>query len=101
MALSVDEILRQIGAFEKFQLFILGIFGYATLTLAGFSIMIVTFITAEPDWICVKGYNETVCNFTKPITLTSKHYKARCSMPREAWTYVDGFTSTVTEVIQF
>lgn len=100
MALSVDQMLLKIGEFGKYQWMILGIVGTIALVLSGFPIMIVTFITAEPDWICAKGINNTACNFTEPITLTSKHYKARCSMPREAWTYVEGFTSTVTEVIQ-
>ena len=96
--LTIDQVLDKIGEFDKFQWLMLAIFGYAEFALGGFSVMIVTFITAEPNWQCVKGYNSSICNFTKSIGLTSKHYKDRCDMPREAWTYVEGFTSTVTEV---
>lgn len=96
MAATVDRILEDIGGFGRYQWMLLSIFGYAIVSTT-FAIMIVTFITAEPAWICVKGYNNSVCNFTEPIGLTSKNYSARCSMPREAWTYVEGFTSTVTE----
>ena len=99
MAVTVDQMLEKIGSFQRYQWMLLSIFGYVMIVASGFPIMIVTFITAEPDWICVKGYNNSVCSFTEPITLTGKNYNARCSMPREAWTYVKGFTSVVTEVI--
>ena len=95
MALTVDQTLEKIGEFDKFQWLLLGIFGYSVFALGGLPTMIVSFITAEPDWECVS--NSSFCNFTEPIGLTSDDYKARCDMPREAWTYVDGFTSTVTE----
>ena len=73
--------------------------GYCILTVAAFNGMIVTFIAAEPNWKCVEGYkNNTVCRFNNSITLTSVDYKARCKMPREAWTFVDDFTSIVSEV---
>lgn len=98
MVLTIDQILEKIGEFHKFQKLLLGLFGYTVFALGGFPVMIVTFITAEPNWECVKGYNGSYCNFTEPIGLTHDDYKARCDMPREAWKYVDGFTSTVTEV---
>ena len=73
--------------------------GYFLLSVGAFNAMIAVFITAEPEWKCVDGYmNNTVCRFNKSITLTSDDYKARCKMPREAWTFVDDFTSIVTEV---
>ena len=99
MAISVDDVYKKIGEFRRYQCYILGIFGYTLFSLTAFPTMIVTFITAEPDWKCVDGYmNNTVCRFNQSITLTSDDYKARCNMPREAWTFVDGFTSIVTEV---
>ena len=99
MASSVDDVFQQIGEFRKYQWFLIAVIGYITLSLASFPVMIVAFITAEPDWKCVDGYlNNTVCRFNTSITLTSDYYKARCKMPREAWTFVDEFTSTVTEV---
>ena len=97
MTLTADDVLEQIGGYEKYQILLLFMFGYVAITLDSFPTMIVTFITAEPDWVCVEG-NNTKCNFTQAITLTSKEYMERCDMPRENWTYVDDFTSTVTEV---
>ena len=98
MAVTVDEMLEQIGSFGRYQWILLSICGYAMIVATALPTMIASFITAEPDWICVKGYNNSACNFTEPITLTSENYNARCSMPREAWIYVEDFTSTVTEV---
>ena len=99
MASSVDDVFLQIGEFRKYQWFLIAVIGYITLSLASFPVMIVAFITAEPDWKCVDGYlNNTVCRFNTSITLTNDDYKARCKMPREAWTFVDDFTSIVTEV---
>ena len=98
MAVTIDDVFVKIGQFRQYQLYMVVIVGY-TVLIAAFSTMIVTFITAEPDWKCVDGYmNNTVCRFNKSITLTSDDYKARCNMPREAWMFVDDFTSTVTEV---
>ncbi|XP_046846068.1 organic cation transporter protein-like [Xenia sp. Carnegie-2017] len=96
MVLTIDEAFREVGEFHKFHWLMIILFGYTYFALASFPLMVVTFITAEPNWQCVKGYNSSICNFNKSIGLTSKHYKDRCDMPREAWT-VEGFTSTVTE----
>jgi hypothetical protein len=99
MVFTIDDVFKIIGEFQQFQWLQLAIIGYSVMSLGAFPIMIVSFITAEPDWKCVDGYmNNTVCRFNKSITLTSDDYKARCKMPREAWTFVDGFTSVVTEV---
>lgn len=97
MLLTVDDVLERIGGYEKYQKLLLLMFGYVAIALDCFPTMIVTFITAEPDWMCVQG-NNSMCNFTQPITLTSDDYTARCYLPRKDWTYVAGFTSTVTEV---
>ena len=102
MAVTIDDVFIKIGQFRQYQWYLLIIVGYATLSTGAFSAMIVAFITAEPDWKCVDGYmNNNVCRFNKSISLTSDDYKARCNMPREAWTFVDDFTSTVTEVRTF
>ena len=99
MAVTIDEIFKTIGEFRQYQWYLLSLMGYCLLTAGAFNGAIVAFITAEPDWKCVDGYmNNTVCRFNQSITLTSDDYKARCKMPREAWTFVDDFTSIVTEV---
>ncbi|XP_046846902.1 solute carrier family 22 member 15-like [Xenia sp. Carnegie-2017] len=97
MVLTVDEVFQAVGDYHKFQWLMLAIIGYTNFAVGAIPSLIVTFITAEPNWQCVKGYNSSICNFNESIGLTSKHYKDRCDMPREAWTYVEGFTSTVTE----
>ena len=98
MPLTVDDVLEEIGGYDKYQMLLLFMFGYVAITLDSFPTMIVTFITAEPDWVCVQG-NNTLCNLTDAVTLTSDDYMARCDMTRENWTYVADFTSTVTEVL--
>ena len=99
MAVTIDKIFEKIGEFRQYQWYILTLMGYFLLSVGAFNAMIAVFITAEPEWKCVDGYmNNTVCRFNKSITLTSDDYKARCKMPREAWTFVDDFTSIVTEV---
>ena len=98
--MNVDDVLKNIGEFGKYQWMLSAIDLYIGFVSAC-SIMIVSFLTAEPDWICVKADNSSICNFTEAITLTSEHYKSRCDMPREVWSYVEGFTSVVTEVNVF
>ncbi|XP_028401283.1 organic cation transporter protein-like [Dendronephthya gigantea] len=98
MAHTIDDVIKKIGEFRQYQWYILGLIGYTMFSIIAFASMIVSFITAEPDWKCVEGYkNNTVCGFNNTITLTSDDYEARCKMPREAWTFVDDFTSAVTE----
>ena len=98
MAQTIDETFKKIGEFRQYQWFILVLLGNFLLTSGAFTGMVVAFITAEPDWKCVDGYmNNTVCRFNTSITLTSDDYNARCKMPRDAWTFVDDFTSIVTE----
>ena len=99
MATSIDEVFMKIGEFRQYQWFLLTLFGYGIIAISSVPIMIASFITTEPDWKCVEGYkNNTVCRFNSTITLTSDDYEARCKMPREAWMFVDDFTSVVTEV---
>lgn len=99
MATTIDDVMVKIGEFRRYQWYLLNVIGYTLVTLAAFPTMIASFITAEPDWKCLEGYmNNTVCRFNKSITLTSDDYKARCEMPREAWTFVSDFNSAVTEV---
>ena len=100
MANTIDDVFKKIGEFREYQWYILTLLGYTMFSIVAFASMIVAFITAEPDWKCVEGYkNNTVCRFNSTITLTSDDYKARCKMPREAWMFVDDFTSVVTEVL--
>jgi hypothetical protein len=56
MASTIDDIFIKIGAFHRYQWYLLIVVGYAEVSLSSFPAMIVAFITAEPDWKCVDGY---------------------------------------------
>ncbi|XP_028395414.1 solute carrier family 22 member 4-like [Dendronephthya gigantea] len=95
-AVTVDEILSQIGGYGKYQILMLQLVGFIEFGLSSFNVMIITFIAGEPTWECVS--NSTVCNITGKVDTTSDDYNARCDMPRSEWKFSDTFTSTVTEV---
>ena len=93
--ITVDEALAQLGGFGLFQWLIYLGASIAEMAVT-YQIFLLTFITAEPKWVCK---NESViCNFTEPIGITDDDYKARCDMPRDEWKFADDFTSIVTEV---
>ena len=93
--ITVDEALQKLGGFGLFQ-WLIYIGASITEMAVTYQIFLLTFITAEPKWVCK---NESlVCNFTEPIGLTDDDYNARCDMPRSEWEFADDFTSIVTEV---
>ena len=93
--ITVDEALAKLGGFGLFQWLIYLGASIAEMAVT-YQIFLLTFITAEPKWVCK---NESViCNFSEPIGLTDDDYKARCDMPRSEWKFADDFTSIVTEV---
>lgn len=96
MAVTVDEVLSQIGGYGKYQILMLLLVGFLEFGLSSFNVLVITFIAGEPTWECVS--NSTVCNITGTIDTTSEDYNARCDMPRSEWKFSDTFTSTVTEV---
>ena len=96
MAVTVDEVLNQIGGYGKYQILMLQFVGFIEFGLSSFNVMIITFIAGEPTWECVS--NSTVCNMTGTIDTTSDDYKARCDMPRSEWKFSDTYTSVVSEV---
>ncbi|XP_020616372.1 organic cation transporter protein-like isoform X1 [Orbicella faveolata] len=94
MALTVDEVLEKIGSLGLYQIRLIFILSYIEWFNITFQIMVPTFLSAEPKWMCVPHLNNTACNFTGEFTAVDKR---RCDMPREAWTFTDDFTSVVTE----
>ena len=98
MALTVDEVLEKIGSMGLYQIRLIFILSYIEWFNITFQVMVPTFISAEPKWMCVPHVNNTACNFTGEFTAVDKR---RCDMPREAWTFTDDFTSVVTQVFQF
>jgi hypothetical protein len=96
MALTVDEVLNQIGGYGKYQILMLQLVGFIEFGLAAFNVMIITFIAGEPTWECVS--NSTICKLNGTIDTTSDDYNARCDMPRSEWKFSDTYTSVVSEV---
>lgn len=94
-SISVDDALARVGGFGCFQWLIYCGASIAEMAVT-YQIFLLTFIAAEPKWICRNG--STICNFTKPIGLHHDDYEARCDMPRSEWDFSDDFTSIVTEV---
>jgi hypothetical protein len=91
----VDEALAELGGFGLFQWLIYLGASIAEMAVT-YQIFLLTFITAEPKWLCK---NESlICNFSEPMGLTDDDYEARCDMPRSEWKFADDFTSIVTEV---
>ena len=95
MALTVDEVLEKIESMGLYQIRLIFILSYIEWFNITFQVMVPTFISAEPKWMCVPHVNNTACNFTGEFTALDKR---RCDMPREAWTFTDDFTSVVTQV---
>lgn len=93
--ISVDNALAKLGGFGCFQWMIFFGAGLAEMAVT-YQIFLLTFIAGEPKWVCKN--ESTICNYTKAIGINDVDYKARCSMPRNEWTFDDEFTSIVTEV---
>lgn len=92
--ITVDEALAELGGFGLFQWLIYLGASIAEMAVT-YQIFLLTFITAEPKWLCK---NESlICNFSEPMGLTDDDYEARCDMPRSEWKFADDFTSIVTE----
>lgn len=96
MAVSVDDVLEEIGGYGRYQILMLQLVGLIEFGLSSFHVMIITFVAGEPTWECVA--NSTICNITGVVETISDHYTARCNMPRSEWKFSNTFTSTVTEV---
>ena len=93
MALTVDEVLEKIGSMGLYQIRLIFILSYIEWFNMTFQVMVPTFISAEPKWMCAG--NTSACNFTGQFTAVDDR---RCHMPREAWKFADDFTSVVTRV---
>ena len=95
MALSADEVFDVIGSFGRYQLFILILFNIIEWFWFGWPMLVMTFIAAEPAWRCKS--NSSLCPLNGTFEPEHPHYKFRCHIPRNAWEFVDDFTSVVTQ----
>lgn len=95
MALSADQVFDVIGSFGRYQLFILILFNIIEWFWFGWPMLVMTFIAAEPAWRCKS--NSSLCPLNGTFEPEHEHYKFRCHIPRNAWEFVDDFTSVVTQ----
>ena len=94
--LDVDDILKKIGQFGLYQIFLVGILCLLMVPVTYHS-LIMAFIGNNPSWRC--AVNSTQCNSTGIFDLNHDFYGARCSMNRSSWEYTTPRTfSMVTEV---
>ncbi len=98
MALTADQVLEKIGSFGRYQLLLL-IFGNVLVWFwYGWPLILSTFIAAEPGWRCVENSNSSECKVNGTVFPGDEYYEHRCDISRDAWEFVDDFTSVVTEV---
>lgn len=96
MALTADEVLAKIGSFGRYQFRLLIFANVLGFFWLAWPMLITTFITAEPGWRCVR--NSTECQTDGIVYPGDGNYNLRCNMSREAWEFVDEYTSVVTQV---
>ena len=94
MALSVDEVLEKIGSMGLYQIRLIIILSYIEMINLTYQVMLPSFISAEPKWMCAG--NNSHCNISGQFDATDER---RCKMPRESWKFAVDFTSVVTTVI--
>ncbi|XP_078376214.1 organic cation transporter protein-like [Oculina patagonica] len=95
MALTVDQVLDRIGSLGFYQIRLIFILGYIEWFNITFQVMVPSFISAEPNWMCAA--NHSSCNLTGEFKPGDKLYNERCDMPRDAWKFADDYTSVVTQ----
>jgi len=91
-----EELLSRVGNFGVFQILLLTSMAYSVLTLGSFASATPFFLVAEPRWRCAT--NSTICNITGTVGPGEENYNYRCSIPRQEWTFVDEYTSLITQV---
>lgn len=93
--LTVDECLDKVGSFGWYQIRLILILSLMEWVNVGFQVMLLTFVAAEPPWVCV---NNVTCPLKGEFKPGMDGYKLRCDLNRSDWKFTDDFTSVVTEV---
>ena len=93
----MDEVLEKIGSMGWYQIRLIFILSYIEMINMTYQVILSSFTSAEPKWMCAGIRNNSHCNFTGQVDATDER---RCKMPRESWKFADDFTSVVTTVIQ-
>jgi len=83
-ALNIDEMLKVVGEYGRFQKVINAMFCIITFPSA-YQLMISYFAFIEPPWRCKS--DSQVCRLNGTYNLHHKHYKYRCGHPRSEWEY--------------
>ena len=98
MAFTTDQVFEKIGSFGRYQILLLI---YANLLVCfwfAWPTLLATFIAAEPGWRCVENGNNSECKVNGTVYPSDENFDHRCDIAREAWEFVDDYTSVVTEV---
>ena len=95
---DVDDILPLVGEFSRFQIIIEVLFCIIMIPQS-LQNLIMYFAGLNSPWRCAAS--SSVCTFPRNLTFDSesKQYKARCSMNRSDWEFVQSYDySIVTQV---
>lgn len=93
---TTESLLQRVGGFGLYQKLVLIFTSYALLCWGVFS-LVFYFLIAEPRWKCVE--NSIVCNLTETVGPGEIDYDYRCGIARQEWTFVDDYTSLITQVM--
>ncbi|XP_078368747.1 organic cation transporter protein-like isoform X2 [Oculina patagonica] len=97
MALTPDQVLEKVGSFGRYQLLLLIFANVLGWCWYGWPALLNTFIAAEPGWRCVQNNNNSECKVNGTVYPGDKSFYHRCNISRDAWEFVDDYTSAVTE----
>ncbi|XP_078363730.1 uncharacterized protein LOC144647931 [Oculina patagonica] len=97
MASTADQVLEKIGNFGRYQLLLLIYANCLAWCWFAWPTLLATFIAAEPGWRCVQNGNSSECKVNGTVYPGDDNFFHRCDISREAWEFVDDYTSVVTE----
>lgn len=93
---TTEELLSKVGNSGPFQVLLFISIAYSVITWAAFAGSCTFFLVAEPRWKC--SANSTICKIIGTVGPGEQNYNYRCGIPRQEWTFVDEYTSFVTQV---
>ena len=81
--LCMDEFLKTIGEFGRFQKLLVGILSIPA-NIVAFPFLIIYFTNLEPEWECAEGSTRCTMNGT-----FNSSDERRCEMAREDWQFTE------------
>ena len=98
MASNADQVLGKLGSFGRYQLLLIICANFLVWCWYAWPSVLNTFITAEPGWRCVQNGNNSEWRMNGTVYPGDDTFDHRCDISKEAWEFVDDYTSVVTEV---